>query len=434
MGSPGCWTLVFKVGGDTLPPGAAIRISVPHGFTPPQIDDPEAPGYVSVRTSNPAVALVLSVETAWGEGVDAHTGQDRNFGVLLLVERAPLKPEETVTLIYGAGPGQVYASPFAGQASFRVSLCPDGRAYPERFFPIRTFPAFDVISEDPHCLEVIAPSQGEAGAPLDLRVMIRDRMGNRCSGWSGWFKVDADAEGVQAPVSQRQEDANGDGILLRVGLPEELKGPVRFRVQESETGLEGVSNPVFVGDTAPFWGDLHVCAPEGSGAHPALDFELSVGSVPTIEKTSFHFHADGLPDGAAAAVTGTGPLRFALPDAQRSDEMLPSHLLEIYSCWGNREYWGGAPAGRSSKPASRPNGARCSFAGDYCGVCRGQQQPVRCGRRCPPGRGRTGISRRAYGGLRPFPDPGGAFYRYEGAPVLRDHRGPYSSPVPGQRV
>ncbi|MCZ6635273.1 MAG: DUF3604 domain-containing protein, partial [bacterium] len=82
------------------------------------------------------------------------------------------------------------------------------------------------------------------------------------------------------------------------------------------------------------------CLPEGNGQAPELDFQLSVGDIPTLDRISFHFQAENPGEGAEGSAPSSGFLRFSLPDAG-SDEMLPSHLLEIYSSWGNREYWGG---------------------------------------------------------------------------------------------
>jgi hypothetical protein len=204
------------------------------------------------------------------------------------------------------------------------------------------------VSGEPQLLEVTAPSGSEPGATVGLHVLARDQYGNRCAGWSGWLEV-LPASWVNVPAARRVEDPGGDGITLNVGLsgsdvPE--SGVVSIQVRETDRDLLGTSNPIVVGRSAPFWGDLHACLPEGSSSHKELDFELAVGPQPTVKKTFFYFQTEARPDGQRGAPAGgsgggrrIGFLRFSLPDAQ-SDEMMPSHLLEIYSCWGNREYWG----------------------------------------------------------------------------------------------
>ena len=339
VGSTGCWTLCFTLENETLVPGAAIRVSMPHGFSPPQMDNPEASGFVR------AESLAISTETGTGEDFDPETGQDRDPGVVLYIERAPLKPGESLRLVYEAR-----ASMFAGRAPFQVFVCADGHAHPRRFLPLREAPSILVSGGALHQMEVVAPSVGEAGESLNLRVVMRDAQGNRCAGWAGWFSVTSASEGVQLPVSRRQEDPTGEGVLLPVRLSEGVKGPVRLRVLESETGVEGESNPILVGEPRPFWGDLHACVAEGEPQSVVLDFELPTGLVPTLSQASFHFHRDVRE--TSSSLSGPGPLHYSLPDAQ-SDEMLSSHLLEIYSCWGNREHWGARRC--DTHPARHPD-------------------------------------------------------------------------------
>ena len=335
-GDLGTWNLVMVLEEETLSPGSAIRISIPQGFSPPQVDNPLAPGFVSATVSSATSAVSLLVDPFTAGEFDLHTGQGRTNGVTLFVERAPLKPGDRVSLTYGSPQGKAFASSFSGKSTFEVYICVDGRAYPERFFPLRVFPSLVVTSGTPESLEVSAPSKGEPGAPLALRAILRDRMGNRCSGWTGWFNILSDSPSVQIPASSRQEDSDGKGVLLPVSLGTDVSGVVRLNVTETETGLTAESNPVLVGESTPFWGDLHACLPEDENFQSSLDFELPVGTTPTLDQTSFHFHTESSPD---TSLSGPGPLHYSVPDAG-SDEMLSSHLLEIYSCWGNREFWG----------------------------------------------------------------------------------------------
>jgi hypothetical protein len=68
------------------------------------------------KTDNPAVDLtVVAVsEDSSGNVADPFTGEDANPGILLFIERAPLKAGDRVTVTYGAGSGRAYASTFAG--------------------------------------------------------------------------------------------------------------------------------------------------------------------------------------------------------------------------------------------------------------------------------------------------------------------------------
>ena len=339
IGSLGCWTLTFTAGEADLLPGTAVYMGVPHGFTPPQIDQPEAPGYVALANVPASLSVAVAVGTAPGDSLFTALQTDREMGILLFIERGPLRTGEHFQVVYGAGSGQAFVSSFAGDAPFQVFVCTNEAADLERFLPVEHAPVLSVLADALAQLEVIAPSGGTAGQSLELRVIGRDAFGNRCAGWAGWLKVETDVEGLLIPVSQRNEDTTGEGVELGVGLTSRLNGPLRVRVLESESGAEGTSNPVQVGERAPVWGDLHACLPEAKRGCPELDFDLRVGSMPTREKSSFYFQIAPSQETGTAAAASSGFLRFSLPDAH-SDEMLPSHLLEIYSSWGNREYWG----------------------------------------------------------------------------------------------
>ena len=109
-GDPGCWTLALTIGDSGLLPGSAVRVSIPHGFTPPQIDNPNAPGYVQAHIGNPAAAHPLAVEPVPGEGGDAFRDAGSDQGVYLFLEQAPLKAGDQVRLVYGSEPGRASLS------------------------------------------------------------------------------------------------------------------------------------------------------------------------------------------------------------------------------------------------------------------------------------------------------------------------------------
>lgn len=329
----GCWTLTYTAGEHGLNPGDVIHIEIPQGFTPPQIDNPEAPGFVALAEKTTSAHFALSVGLVPGESFE---DLNSDTGIFLIVEQALVRNGESFQLIYGAGESEAYASTFSGLVKFIVHVRTRNETLGNTFYPIRENPTLTLTAKTLHHLEVIAPSQGHPGTPLELRVIGRDESNNRCVGWRGWFRVETDAEGVLIPASQRNEDATGEGVTLDVGVSDRATGVVRLRVRESDSQATGVSNPIAIGQSAPYWGDLHACMPDTSDGRTELDFTLNVGPEPTHQKASFHFQTEEAQENIGQPSSGF--LRFSLPDAN-SDEMLPSHLLEIYSSWGSRERW-----------------------------------------------------------------------------------------------
>ncbi|MDA0711150.1 MAG: DUF3604 domain-containing protein [bacterium] len=327
----GRWELTFTAGENGLGLGDVIHIEIPHGFSPPQMHNPLAPGFITLGKKTTQASFAVSVGRVPGE-ISEHFNVET--GLYLIVEDAPIRNGESFLLSYGSGNGKAFAPPLSGLASFAVHILT--RDSQTGYLPIRRNPGVSVVSGDLSHLEVLAPSGGQRSTPLELRVIGRDEANNRCVGWRGWFRIETDAEGILIPASQRNEDLTGEGVTLDVGISDRSSGIVRLRLRETDSHATGVSNPIHIGGPAPFWGDLHACQPPEASARTDLDFTLNVGPEPTHQKASFHFQTEGAPE--AVGQPSAGFLRFSLPDAN-SDEMLPSHLLEIYSSWGNRELW-----------------------------------------------------------------------------------------------
>lgn len=330
----GRWTLTFTAGENGLNLGDIVHIEIPHGFTPPQKDNAKAPGFVALGEKTTQAEFALSIGRVPGDSAETFNA---DTSIYIFIERAPVRNGESFQIIYGAGETQAFAPTFSGQVSFEVQIRTRSESADINFEPIRQQPTLTIAANALAHLEVIAPSQGQPGTPLEMRVIGRDDIQNRCIGWRGWFRVETDAEGVLIPASQRNEDTTGEGVALDVGLSDRSKGIIRLRVKESDSNASGVSNPILIGESAPFWGDLHACLPAEMDTRTELDFTLNVGPEPTHQKASFHFQTEEAQEGVAQPSSGF--LRFSLPDAN-SDEMLPSHLLEIYSTWGSRENWG----------------------------------------------------------------------------------------------
>ncbi|MGA1195704.1 MAG: DUF3604 domain-containing protein [Candidatus Latescibacterota bacterium] len=330
----GRWTLTFTAGENGLGLGDIIHIEIPQGFTPPQTDNPQAPGFVTLAQKTTEAEFTLVIGQVPGE-----TTEDFNSdtGIYVIIERAPIRNGESFQLVYGAGDTQAFAPTFSGEVTFSVHIRTRNEHTEANYLPIRQNPTLTITAQELAQLEIVAPSGGQPGTPIELRVIGRDATQNRCIGWRGWFRVETDAEGILIPASQRNEDNTGEGVTLDVGLSDRSHGVVRLRVRESDSNATGVSNPIIIGKPAPFWGDLHACLSAETPARTELDFTLNVGPEPTHHKASFHFQTEEAQEGIGQPSSGF--LRFSLPDAN-SDEMLPSHLLEIYSSWGNREVWG----------------------------------------------------------------------------------------------
>jgi len=329
-GSQGIWEVTYVVGESGLAPGDAIRVTIPSGFSSPQTDNSETAGYVQVVSGNLASVFRVALEPLPGE-IETNLREEAGAqAVYLFLERGPMRPGETVQVVYGGGSAKAFASPYSGTAEFSVWVM-KGRSEEVEIRPIASSPVLDVRPGDISVLEAVGPSSVPSNSTVGIRIVARDALGNRCRGWSGWFAMQTDSPGVRVPHTQRHEDETGEGIVLSVQVEEAREAPLRLTVQDEETGIQTTTNPILVGRPGPVWGDLHACVGDGDSSVPELDFELAVGPTPTLTRSSFTFQLES---------DSSTMVRYSLPDQGR-EEMLSSHILEIYSCWGNREEWGG---------------------------------------------------------------------------------------------
>ena len=216
IGSLGCWTLTFTAGEADLLPGTAVYMGVPHGFTPPQIDQPEAPGYVALANVPASLSVAVAVGTAPGDSLFTALQTDREMGILLFIERGPLRTGEHFQVVYGAGSGQAFVSSFAGDAPFQVFVCTNEAADLERFLPVEHAPVLSVLADALAHLEVIAPSvidvidAGESPNPI-----IRAHVGARFNPTLQRPVFITGIEGILRVVTER---AKSIGVSQGVGI------------------------------------------------------------------------------------------------------------------------------------------------------------------------------------------------------------------------
>ena len=143
VGESGVWTMTYIVGESGLAPGDTLRMTIPSGFSAPQIDSADTPGYVTIESGNLGAVFRVAVEPIPGQ-IDIDLREEAGAqAVYLILERGPLRSGETVKVTYGAGEGKAYASPYAGTAAFSVWV--SRRVEDEVVYaPVPSAPALDV--------------------------------------------------------------------------------------------------------------------------------------------------------------------------------------------------------------------------------------------------------------------------------------------------
>jgi len=253
----GVWRVVYTAGKTPLPAGACLRLTVPFGFTPPQVSYRMSPGYLTVSASPPEVELDVSLSDPLGSP---------NLGVwgvhvFVTLTQGALAPGDSITLTYGAGLSKgARAWYFQGRAEFSVAVDPDGsRATgPDGFLLVADpQPALQVEAGTAAGLFVSTPSIVAPGERFDARITVRDANENTVQDFEG--DVVLTIPGCE-PTACRFEAGDG-GHRVITGLRTGEDTPTIVSAHTPDGRLEGRSNPTTCREAPSehiYWGDIHV--------------------------------------------------------------------------------------------------------------------------------------------------------------------------------
>jgi hypothetical protein len=234
--------LVYEVG----PLGIAthgtvyLQVSPFWGWSTPQVEDTDAPGYTELSASANDIEL------------DAKT-----LGPQLLaieVVGRPLVAGERVTLVYGASEAGARTDRFAERGS-RFWFAVDGDGDGVRGI-LPDSPTVDVLAGPPAQLRVTLPSVARPGERVPVTLALLDVSGNAGTPAEGEIIFPDPPPGLELParVVLTAADRGHKTIFALARAP----GDVRLRA-EGPQGLVGESNPLQISREGPrvLWADLH---------------------------------------------------------------------------------------------------------------------------------------------------------------------------------
>ncbi len=275
-GTGGTWRIIYTAGPRGVAVGGRVRITIPHGFTAPQVSAFFDPGFTTVETDAAGVELSLQVNPMIFCRLDPETGHSGAWGRSVFVEvggRA-LKAGESFTLTYGnadyyrtepSGLAGAYARELSGRAEFTVAVDPDGsRSAPySGYVRAAEQPALQVLPGPPVRLNVIVPSQGHPGEPCQQTVIAIDRFNNPTSG---------ERRSVEVPAEGRA------------------------RVVVKSNGLETRTNPMRIHAGGPemkvFWGDIHGHTQHSDGLGTPDEYYTFAREVGALDFSAITDHDD----------------------------------------------------------------------------------------------------------------------------------------------
>jgi hypothetical protein len=239
--SSGRWTLVYAAGPAGVAVGGTIFFQAPPfwGWSAPQIEQPDAPGYTRVYTDADGVTLTP-------RALDAE---------LLAIEvggRA-LRSGDEVRIAYGAGPAGAVADRYAERGSrFWIAVDGDGDGVRAT---VPESPAIEIRAGPASRLELVVPSTARPGDSVRLTAALLDAAGNANVEAEGAIALEGPAGFDLPPIVQL---APADRGRVTVPVRATTPGVYRFRAT-GPGGLVAESNPLEVSRSGPrvLWADLH---------------------------------------------------------------------------------------------------------------------------------------------------------------------------------
>ncbi len=264
-GGKGFWTIEYVVGEKGLQKGGGIRITIPHGFSTPQISYEDAPGLVQADSSrkNTKLRIILNEKLCHSAkgypGVDWITYHGKNLVVRLI--QGQLIKGDVIRISYGTSAFPNNVQYFAGEAEFTVAVDPDGscRGPYTGFYRLQEQPTIRVEPGKATRLKVIAPSIIEKGEIFSLRLTAYDRFINRAVDYEGELTLESSSNIKNLPkeIHFSPED---EGSKLITGLSCSTVGTQFITATDPVNSQSFVSNPIKVQERKKYnlyWGDPH---------------------------------------------------------------------------------------------------------------------------------------------------------------------------------
>lgn len=246
----------YTVGEAGILTGGGIRIALRHvhRWTDPQMDKPEADGFVTVAAVEGA-SPVLSI--GGREMFNRYHPWQNTLDVR--IEGRSLKPGEKIRVTYGdrsQGSRGIRVQPFdETRFVFKVYVDPRGE---DVYYPLKENPAVRVIASAPHRLGVVAPTDAVVGEPTWAIVRAEDRYGNPAPSYRGGVRFETGDEAANLPDASSFAQSD-EGVRRFEGIVFNTPGVHTVAVRDGS--LEAESNPIVVRDSRPerllLWGDLH---------------------------------------------------------------------------------------------------------------------------------------------------------------------------------
>ena len=257
--------LRFTVGKAGMKTGGGIRLATAHGMNTDwggwalQTQSPPAENYLTFRTSTGAALKWTAHTKTMNPLFDRYFPWQ--FVNEFILTGPELKPGDYIEIKLGdrgsGSPGVRMQRWDETAFELRFYVDPSGAG---DFLLLPRNPSIAIVAAAAKELQVIAPSDWEAGKPGWINVWADDGFGNPAASYRGTVTFDAGSEAGRLPQAYTfQSGDRGAHRFENVSFPKE--GVFRVRATDRDGKLSAESNPIAVRRAAPkehlYWGDIH---------------------------------------------------------------------------------------------------------------------------------------------------------------------------------
>lgn len=266
VGSRNTFILTYYVGKKGIKNGGSIRITIPHTFTTPQIEEFIKDGFTTAKCSRENIFLSLHIESRIFCAYRPELSHSGAFGKSLFIKinNGDLNEGDFIEVTYGNvsyygkeswGPKRPKASCVSGKHEFTLAVDLNGEkeAPVTGYYLLKNSPVVKTIPGKLHELIPIAPSNIEFGQKIPIYIVFVDRYFNPIK----YEKIDFE---LKSKSEAKKFYSNNGTICFNPML--ENKKDMSFIVGTiSKENFFAKTNPIKLKKTTNgdnlYWGDIH---------------------------------------------------------------------------------------------------------------------------------------------------------------------------------
>jgi len=260
------WVITYYVGKRGIKRGGSIRITIPHTFTTPQIDEFYNDGFTTAECSKKEISLSIHLESKIFCAYRPELSHSGAFGksVFILINNRKLVKGDFIKIIYGNtsyygkekwGPKPPKVSYVSGKYEFTIAVDPDGtRSAPVTgFFLLKKSPIVTILPDKLKEIIPIAPSNIELGQKIPVYIISVDKYLNP-------LKCEDSAFTIRYGLKKKVYHSNKGKLMLDLTSFDKKYAIYNINRSEKEQ-VSSNTNPIKLGRYMNkenlFWGDIH---------------------------------------------------------------------------------------------------------------------------------------------------------------------------------